>query len=593
MTAQIKRLQEQLVYPSSPTRLHKIESNGVIRPQDFAIKQRGANGNIGHNRGPAIKPGTMKRMHSSQFDLSQAAKIRPPAKDAVAQFDYDHHLKDFQDSALQASKPEKQIKSSSPPKQAIPGKEGRAFSFKILSPPKLSEKDLNVPSRIAAGGASPNGSKLSVATTVSAPLSKMSSPFLGPSSTATRQPIRSPSRTSFRLRDSSGSLQPRLEKSNERQETSNSEAFLQLPSESLNNAKSPKSKGFSIKKQLTTMFSAERTKVHCSSQLPSNFTSQANLVIGAQQPVEPKVAFKYDMFSMTGFSTDSEKVNQDYARAHSFFIGSEKKEVIKIFALADGHGTNGALASKLATDNLISSLEKKFARPLLSPQSSDQSDQESLVEQETTLILQQCFAETHSVLKQDSERRFKYSGTTLVCILVRKNILFFCNVGDSKGILCSRGSNPKEVVCSIETKCHKPDDVQERSRIEAAGGIVVESIDEISREVNGPPRVWNKAKTEPGLATSRSIGDIIAHNLGVSDLPGNKLAYHRYHNKEGRSFIRQVYGASIRWSLGFLRFEGRNRKMYSIHPYNESRECCQKDRQGRGGSLVQRTRQQR
>ena len=35
----------------------------------------------------------------------------------------------------------------------------------------------------------------------------------------------------------------------------------------------------------------------------------------------------------------------------------------------------------------------------------------------------------------------------------------------------------------------------------------------------GPYRVWMKNENYPGLAMSRSIGDGIAHNIGVSDLP--------------------------------------------------------------------------
>ena len=35
----------------------------------------------------------------------------------------------------------------------------------------------------------------------------------------------------------------------------------------------------------------------------------------------------------------------------------------------------------------------------------------------------------------------------------------------------------------------------------------------------GPYRVWMKNDNYPGLAMSRSIGDGIAHNIGVSDIP--------------------------------------------------------------------------
>ena len=527
MTAQIKKLQEQVFMPPSPTRLHKFESAGLIRPIDFAGKQRGANGNIGHNRGPAIKPNTLKRMNSSQTEVSISTKFSQAVKD-VSQFDYDVPLKENNDSPLIHNRPDRVNKPLSPVKQGTTGRDGKVFSFKILTPPKLPDREAGSLQRIHVGPGSPS-SKVSLASNTSAPVSKMSSPYMGASASGPLHPLRSPSRTSFRVRDSSGSMQPHLDRSTERPEASSSELYHHAPSDSLGNVRSPKNKGFSIKKQFSSMFSADRTKIYSSSPLSSNLNSQANLPV-LQLPAEPKPAFKYDICSLTGYSTDSEKVNQDYARVHSFILGTEKKETIKMFVLADGHGTHGTIASKLGADTFIASVEKKIT---CSAQ-QEQSETEEQMLSETSGLVQEGFAEAHLILKQDSERRFRHSGTTLVCVLHRRNYLFFCNVGDSKAILCSRGSNPKDVVCSLETKLHKPDDEGEKQRIEAAGGQVVESIDEMSGEVNGPPRVWNKAKTEPGLATSRSIGDVVAHNLGVSHVPGRSSLIRRHHNEENR-----------------------------------------------------------
>lgn len=530
MTAQIKKLQEQVFLPPSPTRLNKFESAGLIRPIDFASKQRGANGNIGHNRGPAIKPNTLKRMNSTQTEVSTSMRLSQATKDP-SQFDYDVPVKESNDSPLVQNRPDRTNKPSSPAKHGSVLRDQKTFSFKMLTPPKLPEKESASQARINVGPASPK-SKLSLFSNVSAPVSKHSSPYLGPAGSGPlpANPLRSPSRTSFRVRDSSGSLQMQLDRSLERPEVSSSELQPYAGSDSISNARSPKNKAFSIKKQFSSMFPSDRTKLYSSSPLSSNVNSQANLPV-MQMPLEPKPAFKYDFCSMTGYSPDSEKVNQDYARVHAFSVGTaDKKEMVKLFVLADGHGTYGALASKSAADTLISSVEKKINRSA----QQEQSDIEEHMLSETSRLLQEGFAEAHLILKQDSDRRFRHSGTTLVCVLYRRNHLFFCNVGDSKAILCSRGSNPKDVVCSLETKLHKPDDPVEKERIHAAGGQVIESIDEMTGEVNGPPRVWNKAKTEPGLATSRSIGDIVAHNLGVSNIPGKRIFISRHHNKENR-----------------------------------------------------------
>ena len=50
-------------------------------------------------------------------------------------------------------------------------------------------------------------------------------------------------------------------------------------------------------------------------------------------------------------------------------------------------------------------------------------------------------------------------------------------------------------------------------------GRIKKCYDETTKKYIGPDRVWLKNKDEPGLAMSRSIGDKIAHSVGVSDEP--------------------------------------------------------------------------
>jgi len=64
---------------------------------------------------------------------------------------------------------------------------------------------------------------------------------------------------------------------------------------------------------------------------------------------------------------------------------------------------------------------------------------------------------------------------------------------------------------------HKPDLVEEYSRITQAGGRVF-SI-RYSDGVVGPPRVWLGSSNIPGLAMSRSIGDFVVHQVGVVSTP--------------------------------------------------------------------------
>ena len=64
----------------------------------------------------------------------------------------------------------------------------------------------------------------------------------------------------------------------------------------------------------------------------------------------------------------------------------------------------------------------------------------------------------------------------------------------------------------------KPNHEEELKRIRAAGGVVEKLADELGRPI-GPYRVWKKKGNLPGLAMSRSLGDRVAHEIGVISTP--------------------------------------------------------------------------
>ena len=64
---------------------------------------------------------------------------------------------------------------------------------------------------------------------------------------------------------------------------------------------------------------------------------------------------------------------------------------------------------------------------------------------------------------------------------------------------------------------HKPDIPSEMARILKSGGRV-------TLQEYGVPRVWLADMSAPGLAMSRSIGDSIAHRVGVIPLPDIRTA---------------------------------------------------------------------
>jgi serine/threonine protein phosphatase PrpC len=123
--------------------------------------------------------------------------------------------------------------------------------------------------------------------------------------------------------------------------------------------------------------------------------------------------------------------------------------------------------------------------------------------------------------------------------MVSGNHLLCANVGDSRAILGSLRSknninlksneslghqNPHDItkmwVASALSRDHKPDAKEEKERIIACNGRI-DTFREPNGDPIGPARVWLKHENVPGLAMSRSIGDLVAASVGVSPEPGN------------------------------------------------------------------------
>lgn len=108
---------------------------------------------------------------------------------------------------------------------------------------------------------------------------------------------------------------------------------------------------------------------------------------------------------------------------------------------------------------------------------------------------------------------YALSGSCAVCAMIVDNKLFCINVGDSRCVLGQRktgdGKKDPEKIAIEMSIDHKPTRDDEQRRIIQKGG-------EVSEKIMGVPRVFRKNDDEPGLAVARSIGDVVAHEVGVS-----------------------------------------------------------------------------
>ena len=192
---------------------------------------------------------------------------------------------------------------------------------------------------------------------------------------------------------------------------------------------------------------------------------------------------KYSTFTIGGRSIEGHnKTNQDSSIAKNH---SQKEFTFGVF---DGHGPDGHFVSQ--------SIKQYFE---MQP-NTNLSSKENLQIIFSTLSKQITSQKNFDTLN---------SGSTCVLVHITPNKIICANCGDSRAILIT---NPLNNIIELSHD-HKPEVLEERRRIEQSGGRVFQVYG------MGPYRVWMRNDLYPGLAMSRSIGDGIAHSIGVSDIP--------------------------------------------------------------------------
>jgi serine/threonine protein phosphatase PrpC len=117
-----------------------------------------------------------------------------------------------------------------------------------------------------------------------------------------------------------------------------------------------------------------------------------------------------------------------------------------------------------------------------------------------------------------------FSGSTVISCYLQQNKLFCANVGDSRAIVGRERSGKWEAL-PLSTD-HKPSLEKEADRIRKMKGRVEPYRDELGEPI-GPLRVWIQHDNVPGLAMTRSFGDLVGASVGVSPIPeikGTSLA---------------------------------------------------------------------
>lgn len=169
-----------------------------------------------------------------------------------------------------------------------------------------------------------------------------------------------------------------------------------------------------------------------------------------------------------------------------------------LLGVFDGHGTHGHECSNF--------VHKSFPKTLLNHPNWQVNPLNAL---------QESFQMVHNELVHYCNNNTRFdctlSGTTSTLLYVKDRKLYMAHAGDSRAVLCRRVNNK---ITAVElTRDHKPTLRDEMERIIKAGGEVKRLEDDI------PHRVFIRGKSYPGIAMSRTIGDLLAQTVGVTYMP--------------------------------------------------------------------------
>ena len=205
--------------------------------------------------------------------------------------------------------------------------------------------------------------------------------------------------------------------------------------------------------------------------------------------------------SKTGISGEEKKVNQDrYFIFHNFMNNTENIYM----GVCDGHGFYGHEISEYIKENLPMDLNHMLRNIKI-------NNKEILNE-----IICKTFEMENNSLSRNKQINSTLSGSTCVSVIYTPEKLIIANLGDSRCILGKFINN--EWKSESLSKDHKPNVLEEAERIKNAGGRI-RPMKNQDGEFVGPLRVYLKEDDIPGLAMTRSFGDLYATTAGTICIP--------------------------------------------------------------------------
>ena len=269
-------------------------------------------------------------------------------------------------------------------------------------------------------------------------------------------------------------------------------------------------------------------QINTNASLNLNFNNYQNCIISDEIIPTTKKSFNvsynslgtcavlknYGILTLPGKDTSGhQKTNQD---SFAFFSNINNLTNFNIFGVLDGHGAEGHFVSRFASKFIPYQI-------MNNPEIKNLREPEMIynkLKNNNYQIIVKAYLDCDIAL-QKVNFDAKESGSTCNLIINIGNKIICANTGDSRAIVVfddylDNNVNYKCIPLSVDFKPEMP---EEMSRIILHGGEVRQIKNELGEGV-GPYRVWKRGEGYPGLAMSRSIGDLNGKKIGVIPNPG-------------------------------------------------------------------------